>query len=106
MKNLYNLTGQESGIVVYGDGDKKAAIVCNWATVTGLPWVFAPGLLVDFPLEDGIPEEVDGEHRDNLWELLDGAEILYNANDDLLPQSGTVYKICDNIVVIAPDGWC
>lgn len=101
--DLYKLTGQESGIVVYGEGNQRAAIICNWASFTGLPRVFGPGLLVDLP-GDEIPE-VEGEHRDDIPDLLDGVEVIYNANDDKIPQSGTVYRISDDVLVVAPDDW-
>jgi hypothetical protein len=101
---LLALTGQESGIVVYGYEGNRGAIICNWAAITGLPRVLGLGLLVGLP-GDEIPA-VQGEHRDDIPNLLDGAEIIYDANDDVIPQSGTVYRISDSVLVIAPDGWC
>jgi hypothetical protein len=102
---LLALTGQESGIVVYGyEGGNRGAIICNWAAVTGLPRALGLGLLVGLP-GDEIPA-VQGEHRDDIPDLLEGIEILYNANDDIIPQSGTIYRISDSVIVVAPDGWC
>ena len=104
LTTLLTLTGQESGIVLYDYESNKGAIICNWAAITGLPRALALGLLVGLP-GDEIPA-VQGEHRDDIPNLLDGAEIIYDVNNDAIPQSGTVYRISDSVLVIAPDGWC
>lgn len=99
-KNLQELTGQESGIVVYQD---REAILCNWSSIDGLPRMFATGLI---GLGEEIPD-VDGEHTDNLADLLNGVNISIAAHyiDDELPENGTVYELSDGVTVIAPDGW-
>jgi hypothetical protein len=100
MRTLEELTGQESGIVIYENG----GILCNWSSINGLPRIFATGLI---GLDEEIPE-VEGEHVDDLSYLFDGVTIEIHANfeDDEWPKSGTVYQISDDITVIAPDGWC
>jgi len=99
LKNLQELTGQESGIVIYGGKD---GILCNWSSIQGLPRIVVNGLV---GLGEEIPE-VEGEHYDDLSGLLEGVNIEIHAHytDDELPKSGTVYQIGD-ITVIAPDGW-
>ena len=99
LKNLQELTGQESGIVIY---DGKDGILCNWSSINGFPRISATGLI---GLGEEIPE-VEGEHYDDLSGLLEGVNIEIYAyyTDDELPKSGTVYQIGD-ITVIAPDGW-
>jgi hypothetical protein len=99
-EDLQELTGQESGIVIF---EEKEAILCNWTQIKGIPRMFA-GTIVGMAEE--IPE-VEGEHTDNLESLLDGIDIHICAEytDDEPPKSGTVYKISDDITVIAPDGW-
>lgn len=99
MEYLQELTGQESGIVIYG----REGILCNWSSIKGLPRIFATGLV---GLGEEIPE-VEGEHVDDLSGILEGVEINIYANydDDELPKSGTVYEISDDVIVVAPDGW-
>lgn len=99
MRNLQELTGQESGIVIYNEKD---GILCNWSSINGFPRVFATGLI---GLGEEIPE-IEGEHTDNLSDLLENVNIEIRAHytDEELPKSGTVYQIGD-ITVIAPDGW-
>jgi len=44
---LLELTGQESGAVVYDNGN---TIICNWSALEGLPYVFGP-FLMDMNME-------------------------------------------------------
>src|SRR5690554_1794716 len=99
MRNLQELTGQESGIVIHNG----TGTLCNWSSIQGLPRIFNGNGLVG--LDEEIPE-VEGEHYDDLSGLLEGVNIEIHAHytDDELPKSGTVYQIGD-ITVIAPDGW-
>ena len=99
MEYLQDLTGQESGIVIYG----REGILCNWSSIKGFPRIFATGLI---GLGEEIPE-VEGEHTNDLSSVLEDVEINVYANydDDELPTSGTVYEISDDVVVVAPDGW-
>ena len=102
--NLTDLTGgRESGIVLYGE----TGIICNWTQINGLPKMFATGLI-------GLGETitvVEGT-REALDALLNGVtlENWGNCSDDdiaALPTiSGTVYRLADGVIVIAPDGWC
>ena len=98
MRNLQELTGQESGIIIY-DGK---GILCNWSSINGFPHIFTTGLI---GFGEEIPE-VEGEHYDDLSGLLEDVNIEIRAHytDEELPKSGTVYQIGD-ITVIAPDGW-
>ena len=100
VRNLQELTGQESGIVIYGN----EGILCNWSSIDGLPRIFATGLV---GMSEEIPE-AKGEHTDDLSSVLDGVDINVCADyrDEELPKSGTVYQISDDIIVVAPDGWC
>jgi hypothetical protein len=98
--NLGELTGQESGIVIYGN----IGVLCNWAGIDGLPRIFATGSLIGMGEE--IPK-IQGEHFDDLSGVLDGVEIQVLADYDEgdLPTSGTVYEVGDGVLVVAPDGW-
>jgi predicted transcriptional regulator len=97
--DLQDLTGQESGIVIYAG---KEGILCNWSNVDGLPRMFATGLV---GLAEKIPV-VDGEHVDDLGGILGGVNLSVCAEwDGEMPTSGTVYHVSDDVVVVAPDGW-
>ena len=104
MDNLQDLTGQESGVVIYGNGE---AIICNWTGFRGLPRVFVTGLI---GLGEDIPE-VEPEIADSatIADHLHDARVIYDNNGDLSDLqagkfSGRIYNL-DNVVVIAPDEW-
>jgi hypothetical protein len=102
MRTLQELTGQESGIVIYcGAGGTPEAIVCNWSNVQGYPRIDPCGLTV-IGFGEEIPE-VEGENTSNIPVLLSDVHIVY-ANGEDMPQSGTKYRI-DDILIIAPEGW-
>jgi hypothetical protein len=107
MQTLQELTGQESGIVIYhGNGGQPEAVVCNWSGVNGFPRVDPLGLTV-LGLGEDIPA-TDGEPCDDLPALIADAEIVFDPNDDIpdmIPLTGTAYRL-DNVLVIAPEGWC
>lgn len=105
--NLYDLTGQESGIVVY---QGEAVIVCNWANVCpngGLP-AGGPinGMLICWPGEikvldshsvDDIRDELPGtielvEGEEKVVEAV-GMDIVSDENGDICALWG--YNLCD-----------
>jgi len=100
MNNLQELTGQESGIVIY---DGRVGIVCNWSSINGYPRMFALGLML-IGLNEEIPQ-VEGVRNDSLAQVLDGVEVHCFSDTEELPETGTVYNISDAITVIAPDDW-
>jgi len=99
---LQDLTGQESGVVLYG----TTAIICNWSTIAGLPRAFC-GSIVGLPVK-GIPV-VKGRCVACVANCLDGCTVEdYGAtpvSSDDLAGAGTVYNLGDDATVIAPDGW-
>lgn len=102
METLQELTGQESGIVIYsGNGGQPEAVVCNWSNVKGFPRV-DPFCLTVLGFGEEIPP-VEGVIIDDISSRLEGVEIVF-ANDEDMPASGTAYQI-ENILVIAPSGW-
>lgn len=98
--NLQDLTGRESGLVIYGN----TGILCNWASIEGLPMIGPSGLL-------GTGEailQVAGRHVDDLAPYLEDIEVttMVDGDEDDYPLvSGTVYDLGDDILVITPDGW-
>lgn len=104
MTNLQELTGQESGIVIYGANGAPEAVVCNWSHIKGFPRVDPLGLTV-LGFAD-LPEDVPEGHRsDDIPALLEGVHIVF-ANGEDMPQRGTVYEYdSENITIIAPDDW-
>ena len=65
MKTLQELTGHESGLVLYQESHE--AIYCNWSSINGLPRTFATGLI---GLGEEIPE-VEGEPIGDAQEMLE-----------------------------------
>jgi len=100
---LQNLTGQESGVVVYPDGN--SAIVCNWSGQEGLPSVFAGQLIWIFMSTDAADLDLKPEYVASIAEICGDCEILYNANGDELVGPGRVYRL-EHVIIIAPDDWC
>ena len=109
---LHDLTGQESGIVIYPDGD---TIVCNWSTVcqneNELPKLFYGGL-IGWDAQD---IALDGEYqvedwRDEFRKIDEGRRItvLWDRNGDLICPEGCpahVYRLEDSTIIIAPEDW-
>jgi hypothetical protein len=124
-KNLSDLTGQESGIVVYGvgsygvDQNGAEAIICNWSQIQGLPRLDPLGI---FPM--GLHEIFSAIEQPYLADVGDWLEmangklpnninLIYDVNNDLKTLPGTAGKLFfihqggeeSSIAVIAPDGW-
>ena len=95
--NLQDLTGRESGIVVYGSN----GIICNWAGIEGLPMIAPTGLM---GTGESVPE-VAGAHADDLAPYLEGVEITNMTSGDGEIAGGTVYELGDDVLAITPDGW-
>ena len=98
VSGLLELTkGQESGIVVYENGE---AIVCNWASIEGLPRVSSVGVL-GLGDEIEVVEGFDGRIED----YVNKEKVISNDNDDELVGEAVVYKLRGDIIVVAPKGW-
>ena len=98
VSSLLELTeGQESGIVVYQNGE---AIVCNWASIEGLPRVSFGGIV-------GLNEEIEKVvgTTGRIEDYVNKEQVIANDNDDELVGDATIYKLPDDVVVIAPKGW-
>ena len=105
--DLKEVTGQESGIVLYANGD---AIIANWSSCNGLPRVFAGGLI-------GMGEEItvtdQGEESGVSQYSPDDWNIVYDENGDYPEAVNAVrrfrwYKVEANgeeATVIAPIDW-
>jgi hypothetical protein len=104
LSSLQDLTGQESGIVIYyGDGQTRPeAIVCNWASVNGLPRLAPFGYSV-LGLGESF-QRVEGEACDPAA-VLEGVEIVYSNGEDM-PERAVLYRLEDHdAAVLAPEGW-
>lgn len=105
-QTLREITSQESGMLLFPDGD---LIICNWASFESIPRLFA-GMLVDCSSEI-IHYDTEIEEIDDLTEVIAGANLIYDRNDDIhgdLHIPATVYTVAADgieIQVIAPDGW-
>jgi hypothetical protein len=107
MKNLLEVTGQESGLVLYEDGE---LIICNWQSIDGLPRLDPMGFgllgLGEELITDAEPEQIAdiGAWLNNI-----DYDLIYDRNDELSTldgQSGRLFYLEDyDVCVIAPDGW-
>lgn len=105
-RNLHELTGQESGVIIYG---QKFAI-CNWSHDSGIPYV-GPS-----PIDGmvGTPIKIEWNKRSSkkikdIGAYIEDLRCVYDANDDLDGLSGYPgYLFCVNngdYEVIAPADW-
>ena len=114
---LNELTGQESGIVIYaGDGSAKEIIVCNWmsAEPDTLPALSPFGTdLLFLNRADLAAAEKSTMSLAEVETLLENGIIIWDANNDL-PLSKEdyenatfyAYSVKDGeIIIIAPDNW-
>jgi hypothetical protein len=103
MNSLYELTGQESGIIIYHykDGSKPEAVICNWSDIAGLPVIDSTGQSLQWHSET--ISEAQGAHSENICAMLQGVDIVYTEKISI-PSTGKVYRT-GSYTVITPDGW-
>lgn len=109
---LFELTGQESGIVIYTNGD---TIVCNWSLdcpqENDLPKLFFGGVVGWDAQEIVLEQTYKVKDWMDEFRKLDkerGITVLYDANGDLIcPESDPahIYRLDDGTIIIAPDYW-
>jgi hypothetical protein len=107
IESLFQMTGQESGIVIYDN----EAIICNWSSNDGLPRIGPFGGLIDWPMEPETILEAQEDLTDpELGALVAGLEVIYDENGDAdkciaNEFSATKYTLSDGTVVVAPHDW-
>lgn len=127
---LQELTGHESGIVIYEDG---SVAVYNWISCSEneLPIVFPIPMPINWPEAEDVFDDVTAKHVDDIrdeipgtiWieedvgdeDLVTDLDIVYDENNDLVrlfleqlepcDYMGTVYTLKDGRKIIAPDEW-
>ena len=127
---LIELTGHESGIIIYGD---DAVGVFNWGRCgdNQLPLLSPFGLPMPWPdagdvfddveeahvkdIRDELPGSIWMEHGEDGDEAVTDMDVVYDEDDDLArlfldeldadEYAGTVYTLTDGRKVIAPDMW-
>lgn len=82
-KDLLALTGKESGIILY---DQNEVIACNWASIDGMPRIFADSII-------GLGEELTGKYL--------GQETFNYNNNDWLCEKWEV----NGVIVYCPLDW-
>lgn len=102
---LLDITGQESGLILYNNGD---LIICNWSGERGLPRLTPWGVgvlgLDDTLTLDDVPRRINNIGR---WIKQRKHQCIYDVTNDYLTlsgQPGTLYKV-NGVYVIAPDDW-
>lgn len=122
--SLQELTGQESGIIVYGvtslggSMDGAEAIIGNWSSIDGLPRLDPLGITLIGLHETFTATESPWLQDIGAWlamengKLPGGINLIYDRNDDLKDLPGTpggmwnIYQSGEEIAtVIAPEGW-
>ena len=111
--SLEELTNQESGIVVYPDGN---IVVCNWAGFgdNAMPCILCGFLVTAFTVDNKYFTCCDKWNIDDLYGVLCeiGKTIIWDYNDDIIdlansdePVRANAYKFADGVYVFAPYGW-
>jgi hypothetical protein len=106
MLNLQEVTGHESGAIIFEGGD---IIICNWSDCDGIPRLdpFGYGVI-------GLGEELEVienvEVGNCLDELPDNGWLIFDRNDDINdvvgPGKKYVVECGDTVVsVIVPEEW-
>lgn len=108
---LQDLTGQESGIIIYDSGE---TIVCNWSALDAheLPKLFSGLCLIGWESGEDIFENVTVQHVDDFGNYLasrDDLDLIYDENGDMNNESvrcaADIYTLNDGTVIIAPTMW-
>lgn len=110
---LQDLTGQESGIVIYDSGEM---IICNWCQAEdhSLPTVLEGICLVWWDNGEDVFGGAKEEYVEDYRPLLDGKELILDQLDDMRHITtetdkdwfrATVYTLTDGTVIIAPKMW-
>lgn len=95
-KTLQEITGQESGIVCYGDD----VIVCNWANLGGIgrPVLSPVGGILGFPVDN--IKVISSRHLDDIRDALPGKIVSVGKNDEgteiLEAESMEILYDCNN----------
>lgn len=108
--NLRELTGQDSGIVIYPNGD---TVICNWEGLDGLPRLFA-GMLIGLGEPIAEPEWIENVDQMELKKILnDKTRSIFDQNGDLegiisgenIGDYNACYTLPDETKIIAPTEW-
>ena len=93
-ENLLELTGQESGIVVYGD----EVIVTNWSSINGLPKMAPANLgIIGWPDDIIVVKQYD---TDDIRDILPGSIVEVEDDDE----DGTVIEAAGMEIVSDHNG--
>lgn len=112
---LQELTGQESGIVIYKNGD---TIVCNWSffNANEMPKTVFGFAVTGWTAEENIFEKAESQKTDDFRDLLVGTCVIWDGNGDLESIANgtyywgddfraTVWTLRDGTTIICPSLW-
>ena len=98
VKSLQDLTGRESGIIMFG----KKGVLCNWASIEGFPLMCSAGIMGS---SEDIPK-VSGIHMPDLSDVFQGVMIgNFTLQGFEYIKGGVVYALGNDTKVVIPDGW-
>jgi hypothetical protein len=107
MKTLQELTGRESGLVLYDTGHSYEGVCLNWSDINGLPRLDPMGFGF-IGLGEDIPE-IESVYSEDIFCFLNNAKFWMRSDTDtVIPAGGQVYRLimpAGDVFVIAPDGW-
>lgn len=109
---LYELTGQESGLLVADD----EVLVVNWQSFEDdrMP-ILAPGgfSVMAWPEDEGFLLQGEESYCMDVPLLLENTTVIYDPNADVQRMFGSrdavtakVWTFPNGRMIIAPDGWC
>ena len=99
---LWDLTGNQSGVIVWPNGD---AIICNWANLKGIPHLFGGELV-----SDDEPVLIVKEENRTSFDI-SGCNVLYSepdADEAFLEGEeidGDLYITNNGVKIFAPSDW-
>ena len=108
---LMQLTGHESGIVIYSDG---GAIICNWSQMGEdyLPSVLCGTLMVGIPDRVDIGSAQEMKADSSLLDSIEDYAYVENEGDTEAFESALskgecqAWRLPDDTIVVVCDGWC
>ena len=108
METLQELTGHESGIVLYADdnGEITTGIIQNWSHEVGIPRISPWGTMMSWPCDiEVVNKKQLGKKA--VAQLLDNLSELWNSSsdDDFALDKATLFELQSGDKVLVFDEW-
>lgn len=94
--NLQDLTGRESGAVLFGNDD---ILICNWSQISGVPRVFATGII-------GLGETISAVRCDVPETVISAINDYEEENGSSPSKEGfTAWRVNEDCIVVTQENW-